>query len=721
MISKNKLIVVSIVSFIFLMLFANYAYAECPMSEYSPYQLRAHLRTIITGFLSDPSSPTSTYTKDEILDLLEFYRKNKDKQLIPDADCSTRGSITATEIYKILKKTIIFTHDLTPPELSDLKPEGIISARWIALSLTTDERAICKYSTTQGIPYSSMANTFSTTGSTLHSQPLSILTEGEHNYSVRCMDNKQNANINDTIISFTADRPKFVFITSTTYNGNLGGLSGADAKCQARADTAGLGGAWKAWLSDSLESPSSRFDTAHNYSYRLFDGTLVANGWGDLTDNSIASRINLDENGTLQANKYVWTNTYPNGSVLLSTAYTCMDWTNASSSITYVGYNLYTTWRWTQYDRPVFCYDSYPLYCFEQCLRGYEDKDVDGYTIGTQQTLCDVSSLPQGYSSTSLGIDCDDSNINKFQNLQGYVDNDNDGYTVGNQLTVCSGSSLPTGYSSTSSSTPDCDDTRNARWRLRYRDLDFDGYGAGTAECVGNEAGYSDIGTDCDNTNGNIWQYKYKDNDGDGYTDGQVCVGNQKGYFYTSAGTDCNDNNPTLRQYCDKRVFVTSIAYTGNLGGLSGADAKCVEKANAAKLCGGSCTVGSWKAWLSDGITSASSRLTHSPGPYRLVDPDSRKIADSWADLTANGLQTPLVRDENNNLQGGKRVWTNTAPNGYISYYYFHCNSWAIASTNPGYFGDNSYYKYPSSSSYLWTQASVSQCLSSYHLYCFEQ
>jgi hypothetical protein len=42
---------------------------------------------------------------------------------------------------------------------------------------------------------------------------------------------------------------KRVFVTSTGYPGNLGGLAGADAKCQERATAAGLGGTFKAWLS----------------------------------------------------------------------------------------------------------------------------------------------------------------------------------------------------------------------------------------------------------------------------------------------------------------------------------------------------------------------------------------------------------------------------------------------------------------------------------------
>lgn len=39
-----------------------------------------------------------------------------------------------------------------------------------------------------------------------------------------------------------ACRPTTVFVTSTSHTGNLGGLAGADAICQARANEAGLKG-----------------------------------------------------------------------------------------------------------------------------------------------------------------------------------------------------------------------------------------------------------------------------------------------------------------------------------------------------------------------------------------------------------------------------------------------------------------------------------------------
>jgi Protein of unknown function (DUF1554) len=56
-----------------------------------------------------------------------------------------------------------------------------------------------------------------------------------------------------------------VFVTSTTHTGNLGGLDGADAICQARAESlnsAAPAGTYKAWLSTAAESAAARLTHA---------------------------------------------------------------------------------------------------------------------------------------------------------------------------------------------------------------------------------------------------------------------------------------------------------------------------------------------------------------------------------------------------------------------------------------------------------------------------
>src|SRR5207302_548222 len=72
-----------------------------------------------------------------------------------------------------------------------------------------------------------------------------------------------------------------VFVTSATTNGGFGGLDMGDLFCQSLADAGGLGGAFKAWLSDRATDAAARLSHA-TVPYRLVDGTLVANDWNDL-------------------------------------------------------------------------------------------------------------------------------------------------------------------------------------------------------------------------------------------------------------------------------------------------------------------------------------------------------------------------------------------------------------------------------------------------------
>ena len=84
-----------------------------------------------------------------------------------------------------------------------------------------------------------------------------------------------------------------VFTSSTRHTGDLGGLAGADAQCQMLAESAALGGDFRAYLVGQgaglgrLEHPSVPF-------VRL-DGVRVADDWEDLADMSIASPMTLNE------------------------------------------------------------------------------------------------------------------------------------------------------------------------------------------------------------------------------------------------------------------------------------------------------------------------------------------------------------------------------------------------------------------------------------------
>ena len=169
---------------------------------------------------------------------------------------------------------------------------------------------------------------------------------------------------------------KRVFTTSTMYvGGDLGGLVGADAKCQARAVAAALPGTYKAWLSDVAASPSTRFAKA-TIPYCLVDGTLIANDYNDLVDGSLATGINKTElNGPVPVNNIcaqptmVWSNTMTNGA-LSATAGSCGNWADNTNTSANWGNPQLATGSWTSAcsGGGSFCSASFsgPLYCFQQ-------------------------------------------------------------------------------------------------------------------------------------------------------------------------------------------------------------------------------------------------------------------------------------------------------------------------------------------------------------------
>jgi len=171
-----------------------------------------------------------------------------------------------------------------------------------------------------------------------------------------------------------------IFVTSQFYTGDLGGLEGADAKCQTLADAANLGGTYKAWLS------STRLDARDRLShvgkpYVRVDGLLVAYDWTDLTDVLVPlyNPIYLTELGGLPpisdpyfAEAYgsavAYTSTLGNGTIqgefTWNPAYTCYDWTSQRGTGGLGIANL-TVENWTQ-AVSTDCSIGASLYCFEQ-------------------------------------------------------------------------------------------------------------------------------------------------------------------------------------------------------------------------------------------------------------------------------------------------------------------------------------------------------------------
>lgn len=156
---------------------------------------------------------------------------------------------------------------------------------------------------------------------------------------------------------------KTVFITSETYvGGEIGGLTGGDSICQNHAEAAGLSGIYKAWLSDSQDSPKTRM-TQSTVPYKLIDGTVIADSWTHLTTGPLSGAIKIAEDGTVLTNQGVWTGTLADGT---AHANTCGDWNDTNLTGVF-GASTYTVHEhWTAFLSTGPCTDKKHLYCFEQ-------------------------------------------------------------------------------------------------------------------------------------------------------------------------------------------------------------------------------------------------------------------------------------------------------------------------------------------------------------------
>lgn len=173
---------------------------------------------------------------------------------------------------------------------------------------------------------------------------------------------------------------QFMFVTdeeftadSFSINGGSGSgeaLDYADSLCQIEADNAGLLGSYRAWLSDSSQSPAAEF-TQFTTPYIRPDGVVVADTYTDLTDGNISTPISIT--GTLKtpSNSFVWTGTGTNGIAMAAPNGLqpfCGNWSSAdSSSETFVGNSTATSAPWTIAPLTVGCGAvSAHLYCAAQ-------------------------------------------------------------------------------------------------------------------------------------------------------------------------------------------------------------------------------------------------------------------------------------------------------------------------------------------------------------------
>lgn len=158
------------------------------------------------------------------------------------------------------------------------------------------------------------------------------------------------------------------------------------------------------------------------------------------------------------------------------------------------------------------------------------------------------------------------------------------------------------------------------------------------------------------------------------------------------------------------RAFVTSETWSGNLGGLAGADLKCKLAAEAAGLGG----TGVWIAWASTNSDNvrALDRLT-SEGPWHLVD--GTVLAATKADVVDGVMSPALRRTELNQAIDAvnDRTWTGTRADGASAQY--DCARWMSGNGNSaGTVGE------ANQSNGTWSNLGPESCNNLNRLYCFE-
>ena len=138
--------------------------------------------------------------------------------------------------------------------------------------------------------------------------------------------------VDDYIARASVGCIKLVFITSGVYDGNLGGVAGANQKCQSTAASAGLPGKYRAWVSDDIgNSPSTTFrHSTVSYELPLATPTPIANDWSDLISrDTLAHALDMDENGQHVNQEAAWTDTDSQGQLAVSwPPQSCNGWTS---------------------------------------------------------------------------------------------------------------------------------------------------------------------------------------------------------------------------------------------------------------------------------------------------------------------------------------------------------------------------------------------------------
>lgn len=164
----------------------------------------------------------------------------------------------------------------------------------------------------------------------------------------------------------------------------------------------------------------------------------------------------------------------------------------------------------------------------------------------------------------------------------------------------------------------------------------------------------------------------------------------------------------TFTPQTNNLVFVSSVTYPANLGGLDAYDTECNRLATAAGI--NNETGDAYRAWLSTSHVDARSRLGTARGFMRTDGQPFADTQDSFTATVPHQIFTPLRIDENGNDVGFATAWTGTNSSGR---HYLSCGDWtsnsvadrgSIGQTIGGY--------------QVWTEAGAPPCSTPRRIYC---
>lgn len=172
--------------------------------------------------------------------------------------------------------------------------------------------------------------------------------------------------------------PRLVFLTSESFTGNLGGLAGADQRCNELAAASLLDGSFRAWLLVDGQTLAARFPEFYGvptaWNFTSMGNELLAKSFQQLVSQGPAGPLAYTEQGEAFAELRVWTNITAAG---LAAGGDCGQWTDEAGAAL-IGNSGFVpdegpeaeTWhqkrQWTDLNGSKrYCYYSHPLYCIQ--------------------------------------------------------------------------------------------------------------------------------------------------------------------------------------------------------------------------------------------------------------------------------------------------------------------------------------------------------------------